>query len=746
MPARAEAIANAWMKRLFDEGTLAAASDAALVELVAHRGDDAAFTALVERHGPTVLAVCRGVCGDHTEADDAFQATFLVLLRRAGRLRVDDSLAGWLRKVALRVARQARRTRSRRLAREARAARPEPVVDADDLATRELQAIVRQEVGRLPERYRMPVELCEFQGLGRDETARLLGWPTGTVAGRLARARVQLRGRLERRGLGPEHLATLALPATRWHEALEISTRSATSLFPHGASSGAVGRLATLAERLAWARSGAVAAALMVAAVTIGIAAASANPPRDVAPAVANAPSSPSAAPKQADANDPRLAGHFEGRVVDPDGKPIANARVYAVPDSDTTGPGPVRARTGSDGRFAFDAPDLTFRALDDLPARRQGRVMAAADGFAPGWMVTWGETGGSFRSHWDPVQGAPLEIRLARKGPSIRGRLLRPDGAPLAGARVRVREIRIPRNHNLDAHLQRERNASAFTMTDYAASAYHPSSLPDVNTQTKTDADGRFTLDGLGADRLVVLGIQGEGVADAAPEVMTRPLPIDAPHPLPTRWPRGSDFEYTLPGERRIHVTVRDRDTQEPLNGAWVSPHRAVLSGLEVGTYPDTTDARGERTFTGLSQAPNPNLDAAAIPAPGDPHFSAAAGGCQRKRGDRLPAGIPFRLTVRDDAGKPLRAKVAYSAVQPNPHFRRVIQDMQSQAGTPLSLAADRGEGVHEGVALPGPGVITVEAADRNAYRSAFVDPKAYFAGPHELVAAGTGHHLWSS
>src|SRR5262245_27252839 len=164
-------------------------------------GDERAFAALVDRHGAMVLRVCRQVLHHQQDAEDAFQATFLVLARKAASLRRCKVVACWLRSVAYRIALQARRNAGRRQAREARAPARPPASLIADVAWREVQLILNEEIERLPAKYRAPFVLCCLEGHSRSEAARQFGLKEGTVWSRLSYARRQLRQRLRRRGI-----------------------------------------------------------------------------------------------------------------------------------------------------------------------------------------------------------------------------------------------------------------------------------------------------------------------------------------------------------------------------------------------------------------------------------------------------------------------------------------------------------------------------------------------------------------
>jgi RNA polymerase sigma factor (sigma-70 family) len=179
-----------------------AAADARLLEHFLLRGDESAFEALVRRHGPMVLGVCRRILGQEADAEDAFQATFLVLVRKADSVRPREMVGNWLYGVACRTALGARKAAARRRARERQAAGAPRPAPADDPGG-DLRSALDREVARLPDSYRAALVLCDLEGKTRPEAARQLGWPEGTVASRLARARALLARRLARHGLAP---------------------------------------------------------------------------------------------------------------------------------------------------------------------------------------------------------------------------------------------------------------------------------------------------------------------------------------------------------------------------------------------------------------------------------------------------------------------------------------------------------------------------------------------------------------
>jgi RNA polymerase sigma factor (sigma-70 family) len=177
------------------------ADDRRLLHQFALERDEAAFAALVRRHGPMVFSVCRRHLGNLHDAEDAFQATFLILSRKAATLRQPDLLANWLYGVAYRVATKARGRAEQRQAREKQLGTRSRADSYGDSPGWELRAVLDEELQRLPDKYRAPLVLCYLEGKTNAEAAHELGWPAGSMSSRLARGRALLRERLTHLGL-----------------------------------------------------------------------------------------------------------------------------------------------------------------------------------------------------------------------------------------------------------------------------------------------------------------------------------------------------------------------------------------------------------------------------------------------------------------------------------------------------------------------------------------------------------------
>src|SRR5262249_12197058 len=238
------------LQRFVEQGG-PAVSDVHLLQRFVAQRDEAAFELLLRRHGPMVRAVCRRLLRHTHDAEDAFQATFLALVRKAGGIR--GALSGWLYRVAYRSALRLRGVVARLPAVGATSPEP-PAPEADtDLLWRDLRPVLDEEVNRLPARYSLPVILCYLQGLTYEQASRELGCPKGTVAVRLLRARTLLHARLPRRGLDlslaalltalPDRAARAALPAP-----VIATTLRAAVAFGTGSTAAAAPRAVSLAE------------------------------------------------------------------------------------------------------------------------------------------------------------------------------------------------------------------------------------------------------------------------------------------------------------------------------------------------------------------------------------------------------------------------------------------------------------------------------------------------------------------
>src|SRR5262249_13410353 len=238
---------------LADVETTRGLTDAQLLERFAERREQAAFAALVQRHGGLGWGVCKHMLRQEQDVEDAFQATLPVLAPRARHHRKTDAGGSFLHGVAYRVAVKARLGAHRRAARERAAARPQAQTPAD-LGWRELQAALDEEVQRLPERYRGPFVLCCLEGKSREDVARELGCKEGTLASRLARARALLQRRLSHRGVTLS--AGLCAGALWGHSApAEVPAELARSTVH--AAIGVVGEATEAAVRLAEGVAGA---------------------------------------------------------------------------------------------------------------------------------------------------------------------------------------------------------------------------------------------------------------------------------------------------------------------------------------------------------------------------------------------------------------------------------------------------------------------------------------------------------
>jgi RNA polymerase sigma factor (sigma-70 family) len=375
------------LRRVVQEGTGGGLSDAELLRRFTATRDEAAFEVLVWRYGPLVLGLCRRVLRHEQDAEDAFQAVFLVLARKAGTIGKHASVGSWLHSVAYRIALRARVRESRRRERERRGTEP----GCDRLAVAhtalgDLSSALDEEVSRLPRRYREPFVLRYLGGLSNEETARRLTCPEGTVSSRLARARQRLRDRLARRGFAPAAAAG-ALEASEAAVAVPDPLVRSTlgGLRPSGAISSHVLELTEGMVRTM--RMKKVAAAVALVALALG----GVGAYRLLAAETEE--KGPIVRPRGAGDDGWRLRATHPGKAKGRTGVVAlsADGKLLAVAGADRT----VRAwdiATGKElGTYLKGHPDL-IRALAFAP---DGKLLAAGSGFQA---LVWDVKGGELR------------------------------------------------------------------------------------------------------------------------------------------------------------------------------------------------------------------------------------------------------------------------------------------------------------------------------------------------------------
>lgn len=403
------------------------ATDAELVRRFAERRDEEAFAALVDRHGPMVLGVARRVVGDHHTAEDVFQATFVSLARHAARLRDRAALPAWLHQTARNIALTAVRARRRRDRAEAQARQGGTGDVLDDLSSRELVAILDEEVARLPERYRLPLVLCCLEGRTQEEAARLLGWTPGSVRGRLERGRQCLRDRLARRGLTWAIAVGVPLLAMPRAVAAPLRALALQAALREDSISAAVAALVPEAPRrlLPWAVLAAAAVSLTALGAGLGV---RRNGPEE--PPTATAAATP-VAPQPDGPREESLPAGAVGRLGSPQLR-IGNSAFALTPDGRTivavSPEGIVRTFDASTGRLR-ERRQLGDRAGADPVGQAQaqlsddGRTAAIVDRV----------NGRARLTVWDLPSGKVVYRRGPSPGPIFGAATLSPDGRKLA-------------------------------------------------------------------------------------------------------------------------------------------------------------------------------------------------------------------------------------------------------------------------------------------------------------------------
>jgi RNA polymerase sigma factor (sigma-70 family) len=496
-------------------------SDEHLLQAFAVSRDDNAFAVLVRRHGPMVLHVCRRVLDHEQDAEDAFQATFLVLARNSAVLRKKTALGSFLHGTAFRLALRARRAAARRRRHEGQAPARPSVYPTDELSWREVRTILDEEILRLPEKYRIIFVLCCLEERSRDEVARQLGVTERTVSNWLAEARKRLERRLSRRGV--ELTAVLAVSGVSLPSAsalppvLVASTIKAALAIVAGEGliavlSAPVAELVEKMPSLMMSKTKTAVLLLLVVAVLGGAGAWAYRGLTTPAPALPGDPPDAKANDKPAAVQQPRKPAEkmeIHGRVLGPDGKPKAGAQLRLLDPDGLTELG----ATAADGHFAVVVPK---------EKKNKGPVALLAHSQ---------DTGLDFVSlaGWDAAKA--VELRLGKDHP-IRGRIVNTEGKPIRGVRVSVSDIDVYANNSLESFfvLWQKRPADYAVPPGEKTLLLRSASLLNA----VTDADGRFAIAGVGTERVAELSLRGGGIATTTLRIVNRagfdPKPFNQP------------------------------------------------------------------------------------------------------------------------------------------------------------------------------------------------------------------------
>jgi RNA polymerase sigma factor (sigma-70 family) len=764
------------IRRLAVRGCSLRRTDRQLLEDFSANRDEAAFSTLVARHGPMVLRVCRRVLNHEQDAEDSFQATFLVLAQNTGSIRKPEALAEWLHGVAYRTAMEAKRKAARRRNHEARL-RTLPPRKATNPTWDDVQAILDEEIQHLPAAFRAAFVLCALEGKSGPEAAAELGVQPGTVSSRLTRARQRLQQRLARRGIELSALlAALAVAENAGKAGVpallaSATVRSGLLVAAGGTAAGVIpAHVATLAAGvtramfLTKAKIATIVLTISLLAGSAGIFTHQALADKFLASQETSKPlgkslrqlaakqetDKPQKAPTQAAAQD---VISIQGRVFDPDGKALAGGQLYLTPFYPKQSVAyPLRATTAADGRFAFQIARSEYAALSGEETWSFVQVIATAQGYGPDW------------AKFDPQAKSELTLRLVKDDVPLTGRVLDLQGRPVAAADIRLLALETTTDEDSRSYLTGWKAARTPGAVYAPSKELHHPSVVGLPRTVKTDADGRFRLIGCGRERTAKVAIEAPTIETHVVRIVPRPaaeiktVVQDASeramseysrNPLPTLY--GIPFDHVAGPTKLIAGTVRDKETGEPVAGVYISGSPAEMGWLETANeLMVKTDAQGHYKLAGLPKSKQYRLRAG--PGEGSVYLSRAklesgTGGLDPMTVDfEMLKGVEIHGRITDKAtGKPVQASLRYAPLQGNTHpatdaFRH------ASVGYPVKR-----DGTFRLVVPPGPGALfaVVQRMNaENAYTQARLDPadknKAYNAdGPGAALIGLEGEHL---
>jgi RNA polymerase sigma factor (sigma-70 family) len=586
-------------------------NDCQLLESFIVGREAAALEALVGRHGPMVWGVCRRILSNHHDAEDAFQAAFLVLVRKASSIKPRYMVGNWLFGVARQTALKARATTAKRRAREKQMpAELEPVAPAD--LSSDLSALLDNELTKLPDKYRSVLILCGLQGKPLKEAARRMDLPEGTVASRLARGRAMLAKRMVRHGLAVSGVSLAALQAHQSASA-GVSTAAISSTIKAATAAGVVsanvGALtkgvlkAMLLTKLLKTTAAALVILGVLGAGVIGLAGQKPEPQPPAKPSTQQAKKDKApeqeaeAAKDDKEKDDPDIRYQdfsVSGRAVDPDGKPVSGATIFLV----STNSSPARLLdtviTDKEGQYAFKDAKLPYRIKKkDDDAWEQGSFEVF--GKCPGRAFAWGglkilnidprlkvQPAKAVKTDYFP--GERIEIGLEFDPPKkIEGRIVDEKGQPIAGVKLRISDCDYVNTAGKAEHV----NLREFWGMNQAADVM-PKEVSAV-----TDAKGQFEFSSVPPDVFCLIWLQHPDYAYLSLYTST------AANPPPTHDDRHPvlklPLNLTLHSVRVIKVQVRSKEDEKPVAGVNVSSFQPRTAGYSWG---GTSDKKGELTL----------------------------------------------------------------------------------------------------------------------------------------------------
>jgi beta-lactamase regulating signal transducer with metallopeptidase domain/protocatechuate 3,4-dioxygenase beta subunit len=401
----------------------------------------------------------------------------------------------------------------------------------------------------------------------------------------------------------------------------------------------------------------------------------------------------------------------YSGRVLDPDGKPLPGAKVFLVETAREGWKHRERATSGPEGRFRFTVARSEFDRSRKTEPWTSVLVAATAEACGPVW-----ESAGR------PAQAASLTLRLAPDDVPIKGRVIDLEGRPVPGVTITL--------GTLSCRADADGKSVPFDAPPEASKSMAIMPLDPLVPYPVTDADGRFTLTGIGRDRILEIGFSGPTIEQRWAEVVTRPQPtqtlpgtgISPPGREPKKTRYGSTFVHVAGPTKPIVGVVRDEDTGKPLANMMV--YKPFTRSDEPSGHA-TTDAEGRYRLVGLGRGGQVELKV--VPQDGQPYFARTF----KVRMDTpafapVTADVPLkrrpviagRLTDRA-TGRPVRAWITYRPLQSNPHVARAPGDVEESAES-------GDDGRFRVPAMPGTGVLLVRAdqARDNRYLSARLDP----------------------